>query len=137
MEGTLDFKKRRAMIYTNLAYILTDVAEGYILDVEAYLNSIRREVKFTEKFRYGQAQKKARELHGVLLSLCGEIYRIRQSEDAVHDADYFKDLFELIVDRIGNSQTKEAQLRAMIYNNFPSVMHLNLSPGGEEIDTGD
>lgn len=114
----------KANLYTNLAYLLADVAYGYAINIEAYLKQLGMGLKYGEKKNFANMQRKAHELKQAVSKLNSKIYEIPEVDAACNSADYLADLFLLIVDRCGQDETKMQQIRAMIFNQFKSQLSI-------------
>ena len=112
----------KANLYTNLAYLLADVAYGYAKNIEMYLNEVGMNLKYGEKKRFAELKSKATQLRQATQKLNSKIYEIKEVEAACNSADYIADIFLLIVDRCGQDENKMQQIRAMIFNNFKSQL---------------
>jgi hypothetical protein len=114
----------KANLYTNLAYLLADVAYGYAKNIEMYLTEVGMDLKYGEKKRFAELKSKATQLRQATQKLNSKIYEIKEVEAACNSADYLADIFLLIVDRCGQDETKMQQIRAMIFNNFKSQLNI-------------
>lgn len=122
---------QRAVIDTNLAYILADVAHSFAMSAEYKVN------RFNKTFMKGSGQQwqslkqSARWLEKDLRihknnckALANEIYQCRPEfvESGCADSDYLQDLIYLVIDRVADDELKMTQLRSMVYNNFRSIL---------------
>ena len=114
----------KANLYTNLAYLLADVAYGYAKNIEMYLSELGMDLKYGEKKRFAELKAKATQLRQATQKLNSKIYEIAEVEAACNSADYLADIFLLIVDRCGQDETKMQQIRAMIFNSFKSQLNI-------------
>jgi hypothetical protein len=113
---------QKANLYTNLAYLLADVAYGYAKNIEMYLTEVGMDLKYGEKKRFAELKSKATQLRQATQKLNSKIYEIAEVDAACNSADYIADIFLLIVDRCGQDENKMQQIRAMIYNQFKSEL---------------
>ena len=114
----------KANLYTNLAYLLADVAYGYAKNIEMYLSELGMNLKYGEKKRFAELKAKATQLRQATQKLNSKIYEIKEVEAACNSADYLADLILLVVDRCGQDENKMQQIRAMIFNQFKSELNI-------------
>ena len=114
----------KANLYTNLAYLLADVAYGYAKNIEMYLGEVGMNLKYGEKKRFAELKSKATQLRQATQKLNCKIYEIAEVEAACNSADYLADLILLIVDRCGQDENVMQQIRAMIFNSFKSKLNI-------------
>ena len=124
METDKEKQIQKANLYTNLAYLLADVAYGYAKNIEMYLGEVGMDLKYGEKKRFAELKSKATQLRQATQKLNSKIYEIAEVEAACNSADYIADLILLIVDRCGQDETTMNQIRAMIFNNFKSKLNI-------------
>lgn len=124
METDKEKQIAKANLYTNLAYILADVAYGYAKNIEMYLNEVGMNLKYGEKKRFAELKSKATQLRQSCQKLNSKIYEIAEVEAACNSADYLADILLLIVDRCGQDENKMQQIRAMIFNQFKSQLNI-------------
>ena len=124
METDKEKQIAKANLYTNLAYLLADVAYGYAKNIEMYLGEVGMNVKYGEKKRFAELKSKATQLRQATQKLNSKIYEIAEVEAACNSADYLADLILLVVDRCGQDENKMQQIRAMIFNNFKSKLNI-------------
>ena len=114
----------KANLYTNLAYLLADVAYGYAKNIEMYLGEVGMNLKYGEKKRFAELKSKATQLRQATQKLNSKIYEIAEVEAACNSADYLADLILLVVDRCGQDENVMQQIRAMIFNQFKSQLNI-------------
>lgn len=124
METDKEKQIAKANLYTNLAYLLADVAYGYAKNIEMYLGEVGMNLKYGEKKRFAELKSKATQLRQATQKLNSKIYEIAEVEAACNSADYLADLILLIVDRCGQDETTMNQIRAMIFNSFKSKLNI-------------
>lgn len=124
METEKNKQIAKANLYTNLAYLLADVAYGYAKNIEMYLSELGMNLKYGEKKRFAELKSKASQLRQATQKLNSKIYEIAEVDAACNSADYLADIFLLIVDRCGQDETKMQQIRAMIFNTFKSQLNI-------------
>ena len=110
----------KAALLTSMAYVLADIMDSYVMEAESNLALVGKGFSKTEKYEVKKVQWEAENLQRRVKQLAKPIYEIKDADDAIADSDYFADLFLLIVDRVGEDNNKMQQLRATIYNTFPS-----------------
>ena len=114
----------KANLYTNLAYILADIAFGYAKNIEMYLGEVGMDLKYGEKKRFAELKSKATQLRQATQKLNSPIYEVKEVEAICNSADFIADLILLIVDRCGQDETTMNQIRAMIFNGFKSKLNI-------------
>lgn len=114
----------KANLYTNLAYLLADVAYGYAKNIEMYLSEVGMNLKYGEKKQFADLKQKATQLRQATQKLNSKIYEIKEVDAACNSADYLADIFLLIVDRCGQDETIMNQIRATIFNQFKSELNI-------------
>lgn len=124
METDKEKQIAKANLYTNLAYLLADVAYGYAINIEAYLKDLGMGLKYGEKKNFANMQRKAHELKQAVSKLNSKIYEIEEVDAACNSADYLADVFLLIVDRCGQDENIMQMIRAMIFNQFKSQLNI-------------
>lgn len=124
METDKTKQMAKANLYTNLAYLLADVAYGYAKNIEMYLSEVGMTLKYGEKKQFADLKQKATQLRQATQKLNSKIYAIEEVEAACNSADYIADIFLLIVDRCGQDENKMQQIRSMIFNNFKSQLNI-------------
>lgn len=124
METDKEKQIAKANLYTNLAYILADIAFGYAKNIEMYLGEVGMDLKYGEKKRFAELKSKATQLRQATQKLNSKIYEIAEVEAACNSADYIADLILLVVDRCGQDENKMQQIRAMIFNQFKSQLNI-------------
>ena len=124
METDKEKQIAKANLYTNLAYLLADVAYGYAKNIEMYLGEVGMNLKYGEKKQFADLKQKATQLRQATQKLNSKIYEIAEVEAACNSADYLADLILLVVDRCGQDENVMQQIRAMIFNNFKSKLNI-------------
>ena len=124
METDKEKQIAKANLYTNLAYLLADIAFGYAKNIEMYLGEVGMDLKYGEKKRFADLKSKATQLRQSCQKLNSKIYEITEVEAACNSADYLADLILLVVDRCGQDENVMQQIRAMIFNNFKSKLNI-------------
>lgn len=114
----------KANLYTNLAYLLADVAYGYAKNIEMYLSEVGMTMKYGEKKRFADLKSKATQLRQATQKLNSKIYEIKEVEAACNSADYLADLILLVVDRCGQDENIMQMIRATIFNQFKSQLNI-------------
>ena len=124
METDKEKQIAKANLYTNLAYLLADIAFGYAKNIEMYLGEVGMDLKYGEKKRFAELKSKATQLRQSCQKLNSKIYEIAEVEAACNSADYLADLILLVVDRCGTDENVMQQIRAMIFNSFKSKLNI-------------
>ena len=103
----------KALIYTNTAYLLADVANSLMVDVEAILTSQAKEVKYGELKQFKTMLSDAKSLRERTRKVTKPLYEIKDYS-ALDDSDWLLDIILLIVDRVGDNDDKAVRLRELI-----------------------
>lgn len=111
--------KRRASFYTNMAYLLADVADTCITNVESSLKVIEQEVQYGEKKKFKRLRQEASKLRELTKATAEPIYKIPQVDDAVEDSDWLFNFIATLITRVGDNPEKMLQARAAIFNMKP------------------
>lgn len=109
---------QETLIKTNLAYILSDVAESFMLDVDASMQKVLGSgaAKYGEKYKFKLVAEDIKRVHKRIKELICPMYDIPETDDACEDSDWFADMFLLIVDRAGTKPKNMDKIRKAIYN---------------------
>jgi hypothetical protein len=78
---------QKANLYTNLAYLLADVAYGYAKNIEMYLTEVGMDLEYGEKKRFAELKSKATQLRQATQKLNSKIYEIKEVEAACKECD--------------------------------------------------
>lgn len=114
----------KANLYTNMAYLLADVAYGYAINIEAYLKQLGMGLKYGEKKQFNDMQRKAHELRQAVTKINSKIYEIEEVDAACNSADFIGDILLLIIDRCGQDENIMQMIRASIFNNYKSRLNI-------------
>lgn len=106
-----------------MAYLLQDIAQGFLLDAEAFFKKQHKTLKQSEKHNFGKALEATHKAKILAARNAEVIYHLKDSELAIEDSDELKDLFVLLLDRIGNNEEAKVKVISTI-KNHPSQLHL-------------
>lgn len=109
---------KKALVYTNLAYVLADVCDTYITETSTALRKAHSEkvLRFEEKKRFNEMQAMLQKASKKLKDIARPIYEIKDADSACTDSDWIADFLFLLVDRIGSSADQQTIIRSMIFN---------------------
>lgn len=133
-----DLYRKKANIYTNLAYTLTKVVHSFIMEANANLEHIGKGIAHSEKSKFKNMLNTARLLKGQSRAIARVLYDMEDTDDALQDSDYMADLLLLITDRIGESKEKELKMKNFIMEAFSSECNIyeHISRPDETMDEG-
>lgn len=109
-----DKKMQEALIFTNVAFLLADVANGLMIDVEAILEYRCKQVNHGELKEFKKMLNEARALKDRAKKIAEPIYKIREVDSAIEDSDWLLDIILLITDRVGDSQENALRIREIL-----------------------
>ena len=116
-------KVLKGMVLNNIAFVLADVANSALMDMESELSPLgvafnqNDKRNFNEMMRHAAAAKKWAEKSAL------PIYEISDADDACADSDWWYSMIKLIDDRIGDNPSKTNLLIEYILN-MPSEVGL-------------
>lgn len=112
---------RKALLLTNAAYVLADVINTYMMDVDDELRKIQTEVKRNEKKNLKQALECIRQAQKATKRFTEPLYQVDDVDGACADSDFLSEYIKLLVDR-ATDENKDVIFRAL--EERPS--HLNI-----------
>jgi hypothetical protein len=88
----------KARLFTNLAYVMADCAESYMVEVDSNLNKLHQSTRMEERKKFKDLGKQAKALHDRLKAIGGIWKDISDDEkdSAFDDSDFFYKLIILI-----------------------------------------
>lgn len=114
---------RKALFYTNMAYVLADMANTAILDSESELKKIGQFISEDQKKKFAYAKNQIRKAKVITEKIAKPIYRISDSDDACNDSDYLYEILKMIIDRTSDTdESKKEMLQYLMQK--PSVMNI-------------
>lgn len=114
---------RRALFYTNAAYMLADSAKYMALNADDILARMHQGLAREEKHKFGIASDAARRAKFALIGAAKQLYQIDHADEAVDDSVYITDAILLLIDRTADTeQDREEMLEYLRV--LPSVMKI-------------
>lgn len=107
---------KKARIYTNMAYLLADVCNTFVGEVESEISKIGQELKYGEKKEFSRMLKEAKDLRARTLKIAAPIYGLKQVDEACEDSDWLYDYLKLLIDQTGDSDEKMKKVKAMLHD---------------------
>lgn len=114
---------RKALFFTNIAYILTDIANTAIIESDEELKKIDSFVKREQKDKFAYAKNQLRKAKEITEKIARPIYKIRDSDNACSDSDYLYEALKLIIDRTEDSPISKKEMLEYIKQK-PSIMNI-------------
>ena len=98
--------EKKAIIYTNIAYILADVTNSIVVDLEAILEKMAVKVNHGELKEFKKMLVEAKALKERSKKIAKPIYELKEVDSAVTDSDWLLEMVLLLVDRVGDNPDK-------------------------------
>lgn len=112
---------RKALFYTNIAYLLADIANTAIMDADTELNKMGSYVKNEERKKFSYAKNQLRKTKEITERIAKPVYKISDADNACKDSDYLFEALKLIIDR--TSETPESKKKMLEHiTQIPSKM---------------
>lgn len=108
--------EKKAIIYTNIAYILADVTNSIVVDLEAVLEKMAAKVNYGELKEFKKMLNDAKALKDRSKKIAKPIYELKEVESAVTDSDWMLEMVLLLVDRVGGECEKANVIREFLIN---------------------
>lgn len=102
----MDKTQRKAMIKTNLAYILADASNTSILNAQEELDKIFKSIKPEEKRKFKQMIEAAKRLEYLTRDVTKSLYSQKFAIEACEDSDWLYKFMLMFVDRTGENVEK-------------------------------
>ena len=110
---------KKATIYTSVAYMLVEVADFFILDVDRILNRVGASVDKKEKSRFKDAVRFGKFFKDKIDATSKRLYELENS-DAIDMTDELNETIKVIVDRCGGDIEVLEKIKNTIHNRFKS-----------------
>lgn len=104
---------KKAMISTNIVYIVTDALDTFLLDACSTLDSLGLELKHEEKRKFNEMKNHIHKAHYYSEQFAQNLYRgdsMKKIADASHDSDWWYLMIKLLYDRLGDNKQKTHML---------------------------
>lgn len=116
-------KVLRGMVLNNLAFILADVANTFLMDMEEELKPFGVAFAQTDKYNFKQMLSHVTAARKWAEKSALPIYEIADADDACSDSDWWYSFIKLVDDRTGDSERKTNMLLEYLLN-MPSEIGL-------------
>lgn len=110
---------KKATIYTSVAYMLVEIADFFMVDVDHILNRIGASVDKEEKSKFKDTVKFGKFFKNKIIAISKQLYKLEDS-DAIDMADELNETIKVIVDRCGGDIEILEKIKNMIHNRFKS-----------------
>ena len=107
---------KKLQIKNNLLFVLADVCDSLLIDIEEGLNKEKLALKREDKQNISNLIKQIKLCRSMASKSAKILYENCEVDEACKDSDYLLDLLLLIVDRIGEDKNREAIIRASVFN---------------------
>lgn len=114
---------RKALFFTNIAYILSDIANTAMIESDDELKKIDSFVKREQKDKFAYAKNQIRKAKEITEKIARPIYKIKDSDNACSDSDYLYEALKLIIDRTEDNSTSKKEMLEYIKQK-PSIMNI-------------
>lgn len=113
---------KKALFYTNSAFLMADIANTFAIEAESQLAKPDKGFDGDQLKRYKRAVKLARDLKDVTRHILRPFYELSYAESACNDSDYIGDVVKLVINRTSdNEESKKAMLEHI--RQLPEVEH--------------
>lgn len=112
---------RKALFYTNTAYLISDIANSAIIDANEELKKIGSHVKEDERKRFSYAKNQLRKAKEITERIARPVYKISDADNACSDSDYLFEVLKLVIDRTSDTPESKQQMLEYIAK-MPSQM---------------
>lgn len=102
---------RRAMFYMNLAYVLADVVNSYLMEADTTIGKIGQCFTQEKKMLFNRMAKMAKDAYFLSKDISRAMYKIPSENEACEDSDFLYEAVILLARKTGNST--EAQRRML------------------------
>lgn len=89
-------------ILTNVAFLMADVTDTFLLDAYSRVRSLGMDFKREEKQKWKRAVEQTRLARRAWQEVSQQMYNVPNVETACEDSDFFADVLLLMVDRVGD-----------------------------------
>ena len=112
---------RKALFYTNIAYLLADMANTAVMDADTEFKKISGGIKSDERKKFSYAKNQLRKAKEITERIAKPIYKLSEADDACSDSDYLFEALKLIIDRTSETTDSKKQMLEYI-TQMPSKM---------------
>lgn len=111
---------RRAMFFMNLAYVLADTINSYMVEANAAIGKIGQELTQDNKRRFNRLKKMMHDANCASRAISKEIYGIPSEDAACEDSDYYYEAIRLLAVKTGNTREDQEHILSLL-RSLPDV----------------
>lgn len=116
-------KVQRGMVLNNLAFVLADAANTFLMDMESELAPLGVGFRQEDKYNFNQMLSHVKAARKWAEKSALPIYEMSEAYDACADSDWWYHMIKLIDDRLGDDRRKTNMLLEFILS-MPSEVGL-------------
>jgi hypothetical protein len=110
-------------ILTNVAFLMADVTDTFLLDAYSRVKSLGMDFKREEKQKWKRAVEQTRLARRSWQEVSQQMYNVPNVEIACEDSDFFADVLLLMVDRVGDKDERQQMVRNFL-KRMKSEIHI-------------
>lgn len=110
-------------ILTNVAFLMADVTDTFLLDAYSRVRSLGMDFKREEKQKRKRAVEQTRLARRAWQEFSQQMYNVPNVETACEDSDFFADVLLLMVDRVGDKDERQQMVRNFL-KRMKSEIHI-------------
>lgn len=110
---------RRGMVLNNLAFILADVVNTLLMDMESEIGRFGVVLSYSDKYNFNQMMTHIRAAKKWAEKSALPMYHIKDADNACYDSDWWHSMILLIDDRTGDDARKTNLLLEYLLNMPP------------------
>lgn len=110
-------------ILTNVAFLMADVTDTFLLDAYSRVRSLGMDFKREEKQKWKRAVEQTRLARRACQEVSQQMYNVPNVETACEDSDFFADVLLLMVDRVGDKDERQQMVRNFL-KRMKSEIHI-------------
>lgn len=110
-------------ILTNVAFLMADVTDTFLLDAYSRVRSLGMDFKREEKQKWRRAVEQTRLARRSWQEVSQQMYNVPNVETACEDSDFFADVLLLMVDRVGDKDERQQMVRNFL-KRMKSEIHI-------------
>jgi hypothetical protein len=110
-------------ILTNVAFLMAEVTDTFLLDAHARVRSLGMDFKREEKQKWKRAVEQIRLARRAWQEVSEQMYNVPDVDTACEDSDFFADVLLLMVDRVGDKDERQQMVRNFL-KRMKSEIHI-------------
>lgn len=110
-------------ILTNVAFLMADVTDTFLLDLHTRVRSLGLDLKREEKQKWKRAVEQIRLARKAWQEVSQQMYNVPDVDTACEDSDFFADIILLMVDRVGDKDERQQMVRNFL-KRMKSEVHI-------------